>query len=360
MIISDQFKSFGFTLETAQVWLRINLYPPGWVQRVVERSLWGCQWWSSSPIWNDWSGKVGCNEAGSCVEDQGTDGMYPERVLFTAKINAFLQDQTDPLMNITNNDIDVFRTCFGYPRTGYPKFYKLMIDRVEFLTADGAPDEQLALATWLERWWLQFSGKKTCHWQSVFFLHGFTGAWCFLGLSSNETSLGSNERIPWYSVVSKHQSYLPGLVPFCEEAGTGPGHCIRLKFWHWFKVLTLMLSMVQSFDICHQKLCRLLMHFLRSMIPRFDIDHKNSCSHGRIDAEHDSQSHDNSGLGRGLHTPIPSWRKRSLIAYHVAWFFWHWHSKWSSVIWFWLVEFWIDMPSWWNDFLKLEPWLKSH
>ena len=202
--------------------------------------------------------------------------------------------------------------------------------------------------------------KKTCHWQSVFFLHGFTGAWCFLGLSSNETSLGSNERIPWYSVVSKHQSYLPGLVPFCEEAGTGPGHCIRLKFWHWFKVLTLMLSMVQSFDICHQKLCRLLMHFLRSMIPRFDIDHKNSCSHGRIDAEHDSQSHDNSGLGRGLHTPIPSWRKRSLIAYHVAWFFWHWHSKWSSVIWFWLVEFWIDMPSWWNDFLKLEPWLKSH
>ena len=77
--------------------------------------------------------------------------MYPERVLFTAKINAFIQDQTDPLMNITNNDIDVFRTCFGYPRTGYPKFYKLMIDRVEFLTADGAPDGQLALATWLER-----------------------------------------------------------------------------------------------------------------------------------------------------------------------------------------------------------------
>ena len=99
VIISDQFKSFGFTLETAQVWLRINLYPPGWVQRVVERSLWGCQWWSSSPIWNDWSGKVGCNEAGSCIEDQGTDGRYPERVLFPAKTNAFLQDQTDPLMN---------------------------------------------------------------------------------------------------------------------------------------------------------------------------------------------------------------------------------------------------------------------
>ena len=55
-------------------------------------------------------------------------------------------------MNMTN-DIDVFKTCFGippHPRTGYSNFYKLMIDRVEFLTADGAPDEQLALATWLD------------------------------------------------------------------------------------------------------------------------------------------------------------------------------------------------------------------
>ena len=134
---------------------------------------------------------------------------------------------------MTNNAIDVFRTCFGIPpliRTGYPKFYKLMIDRVEFLTADGAPDEQLALATWLG----DGSWSKKLVIDSLFFvLHGFTGARCFLGLSSNETSLGSNERIPWYGVVSKHQSYLPGLVPFCEEAGTGPGyglnsHCIHL------------------------------------------------------------------------------------------------------------------------------------
>ena len=72
-----------------------------------------------------------------------------------------------------------------------------------------------------------------------FFLHGFTGAWCFLGLSSNETSLGSNERIPWYSVVSKHQSYLAGT---CAILWGGRD---RARALYSFKVLTL----IQSFDI---------------------------------------------------------------------------------------------------------------
>ena len=38
-----------------------------------------------------------------------------------------------------------YRVSLNSPRTAYTKFFDILVDKVEFLTADAAPDEQLAL-----------------------------------------------------------------------------------------------------------------------------------------------------------------------------------------------------------------------
>lgn len=89
-------------------------------------------------------------------------------------------------------------------RTAYNKIYGLLIDRVEFLTADGAPDEQLALVTGLRLGGLVQIRFRLMIFQPVSVLTDF--------------NLGSSWWFVWICFVPEHQSDLSRSVPFCQKA----------------------------------------------------------------------------------------------------------------------------------------------